>query len=737
MIRAQRDDARSAGRWVDSACGMVLRVMVGSPWRRRPQNRAAGIRGRGSSPIPPRCGVSVAAPESRDIAATGRQNGRMRALLPYSVAVVALAGAAWSLASFPWEPSGRRRAPIEFRNLDLHRQLLAAKRARYAAADGGGRVDLVEQPDAIRAAESGEFVIRYEAGPLGVAEGGRIDFQVSPFWGWSEPQVEVPESPGYTVVTTDAASARLRAEAIPGGALSLHVEGGPLAPGEAVWIRYGAGGTARVDRYADDEEAFFVWVDGDGRGAATAATATSGVGEDGGSRRLVPSDVRLRVGPREAQRLLVTAPSVAAIDERFELAVAALDAAGNRVEDFLGDVELLTDAAMEAPAVVTFSPEHRGARRIEATIREEGVFFAAARVGGLVGRSNPIKATPRPRRMIWADLQIHSSLSDGTGSPEALYAYARDVARLDVAAVTDHDHHGMRKLDERPDLWERMKAAVADVQEPGRFVSLLGYEWTSWVYGHRHVLFFDDDGEVFSNLEPPTDTPQGLWAALRAGGHDAMTVPHHPAGGAQALDWSIAPDPWFEPNVEIVSVHGSSEELGGPLTIRGPIEGHFVRDALAKGYRLGFLGSTDGHDGHPGLAHLAGACGGLTAILTDDLTREGVRDALRARRTYATSGPRIYIEFSLGANGMGSVVPRPTRGEPPLHYRASVIGTAPLESLELIKNGAVWARWAASEEIEQATVIEPDEARRARDCVYLRVVQADGHVAYTSPIWTE
>ena len=56
----------------------------------------------------------------------------------------------------------------------------------------------------------GEFVVRYEVGPLGIAEGGRIDFQVSPFWGWSEPQLDSEEAPGFTEVTTDAGRAYIK-----------------------------------------------------------------------------------------------------------------------------------------------------------------------------------------------------------------------------------------------------------------------------------------------------------------------------------------------------------------------------------------------------------------------------------------------------------------------------------------------------------------------------------------------
>lgn len=604
-------------------------------------------------------------------------------------------------------------------NWSLHRSLVAAREADYAAADGGGSARLIDATP-VRAAECGRFVIEYTAGPLGVAIGGKLHFQVSPFWEWSTPQTAQEGAPGYTRVMCSSPRARLRPEVAGHGLLVLHVADAPLLQGEIVTIVYGEGGTARVDRYADDQETFHLWVDGDG--------------DADGTRKLVDHTMRVVVAPHDASELLVVAPSSAAIDESFEVVVAALDAGANAATTFSGSAALHADAAVECETEVVFRAADRGARRVRVRIREAGVFFLLASIGEVTVRSNPIVVRERPRRMLWADLQIHSSLSDGTGSPEELYRYARDVAGLDVAAVTDHDHHGMHKLDETPAMWTRLQLAASEANASGGFVALLGYEWTSWIWGHRHVLYFGDTGQVWSSITPLTDTPQGLWQALA--GQDCITVPHHPGGGAQALDWSIPPDPRLEPAVEIVSVHGSSEVLGGQPGLHSPKAGHFVRDALARGYRLGFLGSTDGHDGHPGLAHYNAPSGGITALLTDDRTRAGVRDAIRARRTYATSGERIYVEFSLGGNGMGSLVKAPVAGDAPLAYRAFVIGTAPLASIDVFKNNELLAHHDGRGEQQAAFVVE-DPARAAGDFVYLRVEQQDGHAAWTSPIYTE
>jgi hypothetical protein len=56
-------------------------------------------------------------------------------------------------------------------------------------------------------------------------------------------------------------------------------------------------------------------------------------------------------------------------------------------------------------------------------------------------------------------------------------------------------------LDETPANWARIEAAARSFHEPGRFVTLLGYEWTSWIFGHRHVLHFEDTASIRSSLD--------------------------------------------------------------------------------------------------------------------------------------------------------------------------------------------------------------------------------------------
>jgi hypothetical protein len=361
-----------------------------------------------------------------------------------------------------------------------------------------------------------------------------------------------------------------------------------------------------------------------------------------------------------------------------------------------------------------------------------GILRVTARgLGGRVAQSNPLVVLPQTPRLLWADLHGHSNFSDGSGTPEQYFRYARDVAALDAAVLTDHDHVGRGWLDESDAKWREIRRQVDAFHEPGRFVTLLGFEWTSWIYGHRHVLYFDADGRVISSADPASESPQQLWSALR--GRRALTFAHHSAGGPIATDWSIPPDPELEPVTEIVSVHGSSEAGDTPRRVYAAVEGNFVRDVLQRGHRLGFVGSGDSHDGHPGLVHLGNSgSGGLAAILADDLTRESIHAALRARRVYATNGPRILLQATLDGAPLGAAVPAAAAAK----LAVLVVGAAQLEHVDVIRGAAV-ARSIPGERRERIGFTETLADLRSGEFVYVRAVQVDGGAAWSSPFFVE
>jgi hypothetical protein len=193
----------------------------------------------------------------------------------------------------------------------------------------------------------------------------------------------------------------------------------------------------------------------------------------------------------------------------------------------------------------------------------------------------------------------------------------------------------------------------------------------------------------------------------------------------------------LEPVTEVVSVHGNSESPDAPIPIYDPVAGNFVHDVLGDGVQLGFIGSGDSHDGHPGANHFGRERSfGLAAIRAEALTRESIRAALQARRVYATNGARILLDLSLDGAPMGSLLPRvDAQPDTEATLRLRVVAEAPLDHIELVSRGGS-STWPLAGELEwrgERSVARP----RAGDYLYVRVIQRDGGTAWSSPIFAE
>jgi hypothetical protein len=549
-----------------------------------------------------------------------------------------------------------------------------------------------------------------------------IFLQVSPFWGWSTPQVEDTDAPGYTTLEASASDIELDALTLGPQMLAIRVVGRPLVAGERVTLVYGAGALgATTDRFAERRSRFWFAVDGDGDGQRGPYLADS-PGVD--------------VAPGPAARIVVTVPTTAKPGESVRINVAVLDPFGNAGPDFSGDVAFEDPpSGIDLPERIRFEIGDGAAQSVDAVVHAPGVYrLRVLSNEGVEATSNPMLVSEAGPRVLWADLHGHSALSDGTGTVADYFTYARDVAALDVAVLTDHDHWGILPMDANPALWDEIAENVERFHSPGRFVTVLGYEWTSWIHGHRHVLFFGDEGRVFSSLAREYESPTQLWDALS--GQSALTFAHHSAGGPIQTNWAIPPDPILEPVTEIVSIHGSSEALDSPVPIYSPVPGNFVRDVLDRGFRLGFVGSGDSHDGHPGLAGLQAPTSGLAAILSEDRTREGVLTALRQRRVYATNGPRILLRTAFGAHGMGAVVSVPAGETLSDEIFIHVVAKTPLARIDLIRSGRIVDSLAIDGSLE-VMLERPIESLGPGEYLYVRAVQDDSGAAWSSPIFFE
>jgi len=218
--------------------------------------------------------------------------------------------------------------------------------------------------------------------------------------------------------------------------------------------------------------------------------------------------------------------------------------------------------------------------------------------------------------------------------------------------------------------WQLLQRLTERYLDPGRFTTFLGYEWTvqAPLGGHHNVYFRDARGrqrvphQVVRNLEE-------LYAGLRRvhRPEDVLIIPH----AHMAADWSRT-DGDMERLTELTSGHGTFE--------------WFSNRYLANGFLVGFVGSSDNHSQHPGYTPGTNRqLGGLAAVLAPENTPQQLFDALRSRSCYATTGERIILDVDFNGGRMGD---RLADGERRT-VRCRVMGTAPIEVVDLVKNGAV------------------------------------------------
>ncbi len=197
----------------------------------------------------------------------------------------------------------------------------------------------------------------------------------------------------------------------------------------------------------------------------------------------------------------------------------------------------------------------------------------------------------------------------------------------------------------------------------------MGYEWTQTYDkgGHHNVFFKSDKGRYVQVREAAS--PEQLYAKLREtdSTDNVLIIPHaHEAG-----DWNKN-DNEMQKLVEIYSGHGSFEYFG----LR------FFRN----GFRLGVIGASDDHSGHPGYAPaLVATRGGLAAVYSSTLDRDGIWKAMKDRATYATTGKRPVVRLSLDGKLPGEW--SPVGGIPTI--RARVLTNAPLDRIDLMRNGEI------------------------------------------------
>jgi len=236
--------------------------------------------------------------------------------------------------------------------------------------------------------------------------------------------------------------------------------------------------------------------------------------------------------------------------------------------------------------------------------------------------------------------------------PLAKSPLAKRLQKNDPTAVGDILHDILTSTG-RPELtrpkllrdnWKNYVKVANKYNDPGKFTTLIAFEWTSIPNGrnmHRNVFFRNDDGPraPFSSFD--SFLPEDLWTyqeIQRNAGIDNFAIPHN---GNVSDGWMFSPNKFLagpmdaryakrqalnEPLTEIIQTKGSSDthpamspndefanfelfpnmiNVGQPSQIKygyirqGLVEGMILENTLGSNpFKMGIVSGADAHSGY-------------------------------------------------------------------------------------------------------------------------------------------
>ena len=352
----------------------------------------------------------------------------------------------------------------------------------------------------------------------------------------------------------------------------------------------------------------------------------------------------------------------------------------------------------------------------------------------------------------FGQLHSHTQYSDGSGTLDSALSYIKnlpDSANVQFVAFTDHSNYfdsknapnveaalydtSLVKDSDASHSWKTYKDTIAQFNKDnaGSMVAIGGFEMT-WSGGPGHINTFNTPGIVSRNnktLNNKTDDAgmKAYYALLsQTKGANSISQFNHPGTTfGNFKDFSYW-NPVIDSRMYMVEVGNGEGQIGAGGYY--PSYEQYIM-ALDKGWHLAPTNNQDNHQGKWGNANDA-----RDVILTDNFTEEGIYDAIRALRMYATEDKNLELGYTVNGLMMGSSI-KTVPGK--LDIEVSVYDpdrTDSIAKVEVVVNsGKVAHVWDDAAQLKNGTLsvtLDPEYSY-----YFIRVTQKDGDLAVTAPVW--
>lgn len=470
----------------------------------------------------------------------------------------------------------------------------------------------------------------------------------------------------------------------------------------------------------------------------------------------------LDVRGHKLKTLKIIAPSIISRNKRFDVIVRFEDMFGNLTSNAPEGtlIELSYEHLRENLNWKLFVPETGFIALPSLYFNEPGVYKIQLR--NLQSKetftSAPIKCLPDgPLSLFWGAFHSESERFDATENIEPWLRHMRDDRAMQFVATSCFDS----EEETSNDTWKAISGQVAELNEDDRFIVMLGFQWLGepGTEGLRHFVYSKDAKPILRRKDTKNNSLKKIYKTNNP--KEMLAIPSFTMGKTVAFDFEDF-NPEFERVVEIYNAWGSSEGGSGDKALR-PISGSgknsiaetqegSILKALNKGCRFGFVAG--GYDDRGPYSELYDSnqvqySPGLTAVLAKEQNRSSLMEALTARMCYATTGERMILGLQIAGSPMGSELDTKTR--PGLEFNRYItgyaIGTKPIVEAVLIRNGKVFKELPIKNDMVEFEIDDMDSlasiSLNPKDDLppftyyYLRAIQADGHIAWSSPIWID
>ena len=473
-----------------------------------------------------------------------------------------------------------------------------------------------------------------------------------------------------------------------------------------------------------------------------------------------PEIFSMDVKGNKLSNIRILSSSFVVKNKRFDVIVRFEDEFGNLTNNAPEDtlIDLSYEHLRENLNWKLFVPETGFISLPNLYFNEEGIYVIQLAVShtNQVFYSAPIKCFPdNNKHIFWGLLHGESERFDSTENIENCLRHFRDDKAFNFYSVSPFES----QEETSNEMWKLISQNIAEFNEDERFTAFLGFQWTgeNKTEGSRILIYNKDNKPLMRKKDLKSNTLKKIYKSFSP--KELISIPSFTM--AKGVEYNFDNfDQEYERVVEIYNAWGCSETTKKEGNLRPILSTNAyleapdgaIQKALQRNLRFGFVaGGLDDRGIYGELfdSDQIQYSPGLTAIAAPTHTKEALVEALYQRSCYATTGERIIVGLYLAGIPMGREIS--TADKPGLvvnrHLSGYVAGTKKLKSIEIIRNGKVLHTFTSDTYFldfvyDDLTPLEK-VCLNAKDkkppfvYYYLRVIQEDGHMAWSSPIWVD